>query len=178
MYLSLLNRPHIGRRRPKFCSKQAARMLLNATRRRAPTALARAGPALLVRGHCQVPCGIFDDPARVAAMKEDAATIRKSMVQIGELVGAGDAASFNQATRWVMTKEAHAGSLMTTLGEYMLAQRVKPDLFEGEKEYLEALKAHHAALQAAMKTKQVVDLSACDALDKAIADVAPMYIKK
>lgn len=151
-------------------------MLLSVTRRRAPTALARAGPALLVRGHCQVPCGIFDDPARVAAMKEDAATIRKSMVQIGELVGKGDALSFNQATRWVMTKEAHAGSLMTTLGEYMLAQRVKPELFEGEG-YVEALKAHHAALQAAMKTKQVVDVTACDALDTAIKNLSPMYIK-
>ncbi|EOD39616.1 hypothetical protein EMIHUDRAFT_433456 [Emiliania huxleyi CCMP1516] len=152
-------------------------MLLSVTRRRAPTALARAGPALLVRGHCQVPCGIFDDPARVAAMKEDAATIRKSMVQIGELVGKDDALSFNQATRWVMTKEAHAGSLMTTLGEYMLAQRVKRELFEKEEEYVEALKAHHAALQAAMKTKQVVDVAACDALDTAIENVAPMYLK-
>ena len=44
-------------------------------------------------------------------MKEDAATIRKSMVQIGELVGKGDALSFNQATRWVMTKEASGRSL-------------------------------------------------------------------
>lgn len=28
--------------------------------------------------HCQVPCGIYDDHARVAAMLEDAATVEKS----------------------------------------------------------------------------------------------------
>ena len=27
-------------------------------------------------GHCQVPCGIFDDPALVASIGEDAATVR------------------------------------------------------------------------------------------------------
>ena len=51
-----------------------------------------------VRTHCQVPCGIFDDPARVSELKEDAATIRKAMVQIAEL-GSGDAQSFNQVRR-------------------------------------------------------------------------------
>jgi len=29
-----------------------------------------------------VPCGIFDDPVRVALLKEDGATIRKAMVQV------------------------------------------------------------------------------------------------
>ena len=48
-----------------------------------------------VRSHCQVPCGIFDDPARVDALKEDAATVRKAMVQINELAG-GDALALNQ----------------------------------------------------------------------------------
>ena len=48
-----------------------------------------------VRSHCQVPCGIFDDPARVEALKEDAATVRKAMVQINELAG-GDALALNQ----------------------------------------------------------------------------------
>ena len=33
--------------------------------------------------HCQVPCGIFDDPMRVAMLKEDTATITKAMVKVG-----------------------------------------------------------------------------------------------
>lgn len=76
---------------------------------------ARALPVIgAVRGHCQVPCGIFDDPARVEALKEDAATVRKAMVQINELAGAPSALSLNQATRWIMTKEEHAKNIITT----------------------------------------------------------------
>jgi len=130
------------------------------------------------RSHCQVPCGIFDDPARVEALKEDAATVRKAMVQINELSAENTPLALNQATRWVMTKEDHAGSIITTVSEYMLAQRVKKELFETEADYLGALAAHHSLMQAAMKTKQVVDVAACDALDHAIGDVGAMYTKK
>jgi len=129
------------------------------------------------RGHCQVPCGIFDDPARVSALKEDAATVRKAMVQINELTATGGALAINQATRWVMTKEDHAKSIITTVSEYMLAQRVKKELFEDPAVYAEALVVHHAVMTAAVKTKQVVDVAACDALDAAIEKIGPMYIK-
>eukprot|EP00657_Telonema_sp_P-1_P002409 TRINITY_DN15595_c0_g1_i1.p1 TRINITY_DN15595_c0_g1~~TRINITY_DN15595_c0_g1_i1.p1 ORF type:complete len:171 (+),score=70.08 TRINITY_DN15595_c0_g1_i1:100-612(+) len=145
-------------------------------RRAAP---ARANMAVLqaVRGHCQVPCGIFDDPAKVAELQQDAATIRKAMIQIEELNGAGDALSFNQATRWVMTKEDHANKVISTASEYMLAQRVKVELFDNKSDYLDALEAHHKLIQSAMKTKQVLDLSAADSLDHAITDIAAMYTK-
>jgi hypothetical protein len=150
----------------------------NTARRLAPLGrVPGLAPAALVRGHCQVPCGIFDDPVRVTLLKEDAATVRKAMVQIDELSTAGTALALNQATRWVATKEDAAKNIITTVSEYMLCQRVKKELFEKNEEYLEALAAHHACLTAAVKTKQVVDAAACDALDHAIADLAPMYIK-
>lgn len=41
--------------------------------------LLRDMPALC---HCQVPCGIFDDPVRVKLLEEHAATIRKAVVQV------------------------------------------------------------------------------------------------
>ena len=176
----------------------------------------------LTRAHCQVPCGIFDDPVRVTQLKEDAATVRKAMVQINELSGAGTALSLNQATRWIMAKEDHAKAIISTVAEYMLCQRVKKvrapssrtpsprapraphgrapaagppggplltpahipttsrraqELFENEADYLQALAAHHSVLAAAVKTKQVVDPAACDALDHAIEDVSKMYTK-
>mmetsp|Transcript_18016 Transcript_18016/g.58966 ORF Transcript_18016/g.58966 Transcript_18016/m.58966 type:complete len:160 (+) Transcript_18016:42-521(+) len=144
-----------------------------------------AAPALsagmlgsFVRCHCQVPCGIFDDPMRVQIIKEDAATIRKSMVQINELAGQSTPLAFNQASRWVAVKEASASNIMSVVADYMLAQRVKKELFENSSDYLSALEAHHTVLQAAMKTKQVVDVSACDKLDNAIVDVGKMYIKE
>ena len=58
-------------------------------------------------GHCQVPCGIFDDPAMVADLKQHAATIRKAMAQSGDLHSAGDLQSLNQIVRWITTKEDH-----------------------------------------------------------------------
>merc|ERR1711933_610855 len=59
-------------------------------------------------GHCQVPCGIFDDPAIVAKIKQDVATIKKACVQISELYGQESKPSlldFNQMIRWTTTKE-------------------------------------------------------------------------
>ena len=55
--------------------------------------------------HCQVPRGIYDDSARIAAMLEDQTTIAKAMRQIGELSSGGSAKDHNQLARWVTTKE-------------------------------------------------------------------------
>ena len=130
-------------------------------------------------GHCQVPCGIFDDPATVDAIKEAAATIRKAMVQTSELSAAGmDAQSLNQMVRWINTKEEHASKIITLVAEYCLCQRVKKEIFASEKDYSDALLAHHAVMQAAMKAKQSVDTAAADALDHAIGDFAKMYTKE
>ena len=132
-------------------------------------------------GHCQVPCGIFDDPATVAAVREACATIRKAMVQIKALSADMSAQNFNQMTRWVNTKEEHAGKIITLVSEYCLCQRVKPvgaagSPFTEEKDYLDALKAHHAVMAAAMKAKQTVDEAQCDALEHAVGDFSKMYL--
>jgi len=129
-------------------------------------------------GHCQVPCGIFDDPAMVAQLKEDAATIRKAMVQGKDLHSDSiDLQSMNQLVRWMNTKEDHCKKIITTIGEYCLCQRVKREVFDNDKDYTDALKAHHAVMQKAMKAKQTMDTAACDALDSAIAEFGLMYTK-
>uniref|UniRef100_A0A7S2TSW1 Ubiquitin-like domain-containing protein n=1 Tax=Lotharella oceanica TaxID=641309 RepID=A0A7S2TSW1_9EUKA len=135
----------------------------------------------LLGGHCQVPCGIFDDPKTVAEVKEAAATIRKAMVQINELSKTSSPQNFNQMTRWVMTKEEHCGKIITLMGEYCLCQRVKPvgtpkSPFKTEKDYIDALKAHHFVMVAAMKAKQTVDVKAAGALEHAIGDWCKMYL--
>mmetsp|Transcript_75808 Transcript_75808/g.162611 ORF Transcript_75808/g.162611 Transcript_75808/m.162611 type:complete len:210 (-) Transcript_75808:205-834(-) len=137
----------------------------------------------LCGGHCQVPCGIFDDPMMVAEIKQACATIRKAMVQINELSAAMSAQNFNQMTRWVNTKEEHASKIMTTIGDYCLAQRCKIPGTQGspfatDTDYVDALKAHHAVMAAAMKTKQTVDSTAADALDHAVGDFSKMYLPK
>ena len=52
-----------------------------------------------------MPYGIFDDPKLVADVKEAVATIKKAMVQIGELSANMTPLNINQMTRWVNTKE-------------------------------------------------------------------------
>jgi small subunit ribosomal protein S27Ae len=128
-------------------------------------------------GHCQVPCGIFDDPAMVAEIKEAADTIRKAMLKSNELHAtlSSDPNSMNQMIRWINTKEEHANKIIKLVGEYCLCQRVKKDIFKTDEEYVQALKSHHAVMQCAMKSKQSLDASAADALDHALGDFAKMY---
>ncbi len=121
--------------------------------------------------HCQVPCGIYDDAARVTRMKEDAATIEKAIKNINQLAGQHDSQAFNQAARWVATKEAHAAHIIEVISEYFMAQRVKPVAkgADGHDNYVEALTKYHAVMVAAMKTKQQSNQAAADALKSAIA---------
>jgi|TARA_B100001540_G_scaffold301157_1_gene307323 small subunit ribosomal protein S27Ae len=132
-------------------------------------------------GHCQVPCGIFDDPAMVAEIKEACATIRKAVAELHKPPPAGDAAGLvnhtNQSVRWVMTKEEHCCKIITKIAEYCLCQRVKPEVFAKPEDYVDALKAHHAVMQTAMKAKQSATEAAVDALDHAVGDFAKMYVK-
>ncbi len=121
--------------------------------------------------HCQVPCGIYDDHARVQGMLEDAATVAKALASMAELAGKSDAQSQNQVVRWVMNKEKHAQNIIATIGDYFLTQRVKPD----QKDYVERLKRHHAVILAAMKVKQTADAQSAKSLTAAIEGLAGYY---
>jgi len=139
--------------------------------------LVTAGDVQNARAHCQVPCGIYDDQARIVAMLEDTVTIRKAMVQIQGSAGKNDALSLNQATRWVNTKEQHAGHIITTVSEYFLTQKVKevePGT-DGYQKYLESLGRHHRVLRAAMKCKQTVDEANAKKLHEAIKRLGELY---
>jgi len=129
------------------------------------------------RAHCQVPCGIYDDTARIAAMREDATTIAKAATRIRELAAEHDGQSMNQLVRWTNTKEAHASNIIQVVSEYFLTQKVKPVAAgaEGHDTYLESLATHHAVMNAAMKAKQNVDAKTMNALETAIEGLASHY---
>ena len=105
--------------------------------------------------HCQVPCGIYDDHARITAMREDTATIAKAVAQIAELSGKHDPLALNQATRWINTKEQHASRIIETVSLYFLTQKVKAVApgGAGYQAYLTKLADHHGVMRAAMTTK-------------------------
>lgn len=121
--------------------------------------------------HCQIPCGIYDDHARIQAMLEDAATIEKSVNLIVKLSGKTDAQSNNQIVRWVVNKEHHAQNIIATMSDYFLTQRIKPK----DKDYSKRLVKHHAVIIAAMKAKQNAEMSYVEALKKSIEALAPYY---
>ena len=121
--------------------------------------------------HCQVPCGIYNDHARVISMLEDAATIEKSMILIAELSGKTDVQSQNQLVRWIMNKEKHAQNIIAAMSDYFLTQRIKPD----QQDYTERLAKHHAVIIAAMAAKQHADMPYAAALKKTIEALMPYY---
>jgi nickel superoxide dismutase len=124
-----------------------------------------------VHAHCQIPCGIYDDHARVQSMLEDAATVEKSAKLIAELAGKTDAQSQNQLVRWVMNKENHAEKIITTISNYFLTQRVKPS----QKDYTERLVKHHAVIIAAMEAKQNADEKFATTLKQRIEALSGYY---
>jgi nickel superoxide dismutase len=104
--------------------------------------------------HCQIPCGIYDDYARIQSMLEDVETIQKSVRLIVALADKNDAQSKNQVVRWIMNKEKHAQNIIDTISDYFLTQRVKPN----QENYAERLIKHHTVIVEAMKAKQRVDM--------------------
>ena len=77
-----------------------------------------------VASHCQVPCGIYDDPARVNQLMEDVTTIGKAVAEITSLheLDQQTVTQSNQFVRWVNTKEKHASNMITVLAEYFMVQ--------------------------------------------------------
>ena len=115
----------------------------------------------MVYSHCQIPCGIYDDPARFDMIAENITTIEKSMKQITEL-SKQDKANMNQIIRWVHNKEKHADELSHIVTYYFMAQRIKPaDKAKGKayEEYVKKLTLLHKMLVYSMKAKQTTDFS-------------------
>jgi nickel superoxide dismutase len=121
--------------------------------------------------HCQVPCGIYDDHARVDAMLEDAATVLKATQKLKELAGTHDPQGQQQIVRWVMNKEKHAQAIIDTISDYFLTQRVN----EKQEDYAERLMKHHKVIVAAMKAKQRASHVSAEALSDAIKELIVYY---
>ena len=110
-------------------------------------------------GHCQIPCGIYDDEARITLMLEHVTTIEKAMNQI-TAIGKEETPDQNQLVRWVQNKDDHADQLSEIVTYYFMAQRIKPpkgDDDEAKKKYVTELSLLHRIMVHAMKAKQTID---------------------
>lgn len=123
--------------------------------------------------HCEIPCGIYDDEARLSMLVEHTTTIEKSMQEIKALEKA-DPGNANQLIRWVMNKEEHANMLQEIVTQYFMTQRIKPDTEKYEKK----LTVLHQMLLAAMKSKQTTDEANIAELRKLIEEFHNLYFHK
>ncbi len=133
--------------------------------------------ASIVYSHCQIPCGIYGDPAMFDMLAEHITTIEKSMKQITDLSNR-DEPNVNQIVRWVQNKERHADELSHIITYYFMAQRIKPVVkAEGKvyEEYVKKLTLLHKMLVYSMKAKQTTDLSNVENLRSLLAEFRAVY---
>ena len=133
----------------------------------------------MVYSHCQIPCGIYGDPARFDMIAENITTIEKSMKQIIELSKQGKP-NMNQITRWVNNKEKHTDELSHIVTYYFMAQRIKPvDKTNGKAyhEYIKKLTLLHELLVYSMKAKQTTDLSNVEKLRGLLTEFRAAYFQ-
>ena len=115
-------------------------------------------------GHCQIPCGVYDDAMRVKMIEEHTLTILKSMNYIK--TNQNDLQQQNQVTRWIINKEQHAQEIQEIISKYFLTQRIKlkDESQESKDLYHAQLAILHSILLDAMKCKQTVDTSITNSL--------------
>lgn len=130
-------------------------------------------------GHCEVPCGIYDDELRIALLYEHILTIEKAMNQIEELSKEDDK-NYNQIIRWVVTKEDHANEIQHIASQYFITQRIKlPESTEGPEyeRYIRELSLMHQIIVIAMKAKQTTDLEYITKLNEAVKKFEESYFE-
>lgn len=131
----------------------------------------------MVYSHCQIPCGIYDDPARFDMIAEHTTTIEKSMKQITSL-SKQNKPDMNQIVRWVQNKEQHADELSHIVTYYFMAQRIKlvgDTKSKAYQEYIRKLTLLHEMLVYSMKAKQTTDLANVEKLKSLLAEFRSAY---
>jgi nickel superoxide dismutase len=137
--------------------------------------LCLVAPAAL--GHCEIPCGIYDDPMRADLLEEHIQTIEKSMKEIERLSSEG-ATNANQLTRWIVNKEDHANKFQEIVTQYFMTQRitpVTPEEGEAYKKYVHETTLLHQMLVSAMKCKQTTDHAHVEKLRELVAEFRKSY---
>jgi len=128
--------------------------------------------------HCQVPCGIYSDDTVLTDLQTHQKTIAKAMSQINEL-SKNPAKHANQIARWVTNKEEHATTIQNTMCQYFLAQRLKLDEQDNNKNtYLKKVVLVHKIIVLSMKCKQTTDAANAQALHDAINEFTKAYNAK
>lgn len=120
--------------------------------------------------HCEVPCGIYDDSARIKTISEHITTIEKAIQEISKLKNA-KTLNYNQIIRWINAKERHATEIQTIVSQYFMTQRIKA----ASDNYNKKLVVLHKMLVIAMKCKQTTDLAYPESLRRLVKEFEDIY---
>jgi nickel superoxide dismutase len=130
-----------------------------------------------IQAHCEIPCGIYDDTARIGLIYEHTTTIEKSMNKIIKLRTQKEK-NYNQLVRWIQNKELHANKLQEIVYQYFMTQRITPvkmDDKDAYAKYKKELMLLHEMLVYAMKCKQTTDLANVKKLRNALEEFKESY---
>ena len=123
--------------------------------------------------HCEIPCGIYDDPLRIELLKEHITTMEKSMKTIRDLEKSVSHHA-HMLIRWVANKEEHANKFQEIVTQYFMTQRISVD----DANYAKKIQTLHEMLIYAMKCKQTTDLSHIEKLKTLVNDFENLYFDK
>ena len=134
-------------------------------------------------GHCQIPCGIYDDVVRIVSIEEDISTILKSINKIEQLSttkGKQSAQDYNQLVRWINNKETHAQKIQDVISGYFLSQRIKPVSSDdpGFSKYVNITTTCQKLIYYAMKCKQNVDVQYVEKLSAELESFMDVFLDK
>lgn len=130
--------------------------------------------------HCEIPCGIYDDEARIKLLAEHITTIEKSVNTIKTL-SVEKPINQNQLIRWTFNKEHHAEKFQQIVYQYFMTQRIKPVNQKDSKNYnsyITKLTLLHEMLIYAMKSKQSIDLENIKKLRTLLDQFKKAYLLK
>lgn len=136
------------------------------------------GSTKIVMSHCEIPCGIYNDPMRLDMIAEHIQTIEKSMNEIKKLSAAEDKDN-NQLVRWIINKENHADYLTEIVTQYFMKQRISPVLDEKNEaygKYIRELTLLHQMMFYSMKCKQTTDLDNVAQLKRCLKEFKTSYL--
>ncbi len=131
-------------------------------------------------GHCQIPCGIYDDERVFSELYEHVETIHKAVDVLSVSPNLEDPLAMQQFVRWVTNKDDHASKIQSIMTDYFLSQRlsgaIKTNTFN--KTYHNKLKSIHLIIFNSMKAKQTVSLDVVESLNQSIKSFESLYFQK
>ena len=130
----------------------------------------------LLRGHCQVPCGIYGDELKFNELEQHIETIHKAGAQIRSISSNSplSAQEQQQIVRWTNNKEEHAQNIIDEAANYFLAQRIAPEADH----YEEKIELLHHVIVYAMKSKQSTESESTQILSTKLSRLKELYLRR